>query len=213
MLTAHQLSKTFDLDPLFENVTFSVNRGERVGLIGPNGSGKTTLFRILTGELSATSGHVAHSADLRIGYLPQGFELDPDKTLGETLDLAVGNIDALETELGDIAMAMAESPNDAALQERYDVVLERIISAETGTAATITTALGLDKIDPTLPNHVLSGGQKTRLALALILLRQPDLLLLDEPTNHLDIEMLEWLENWLAGFQGGVLLISHDRTF
>ena len=213
MLSVHQLSKTFDLDPLFENVTFSVNRGERVGLIGPNGSGKTTLFRIVTGEIKPTSGHISHSADLRIGYLPQGFELDPNKTLGETIDLAAGNIDALESELAEVAMAMAEAPDDVPLQERYDDLLGRIISAETGTAASITAALGLDQIDPSLPNRVLSGGQKTRLSLALILLNQPDLLLLDEPTNHLDIDMLQWLETWLAGFRGGVLLISHDRNF
>ena len=213
MLTVHQLSKTFDLDPLFENVTFSVNRGERVGLIGPNGSGKTTLFRTITGELTPTSGHVAHAKNLNIGYLPQGFELDPHKTLGETLDLAVGNIDVLEEELATLAMSLAESPDDVALQERYDAVLNQIISAETTSLTHITTSLGLDTINPTLPCRVLSGGQKTRLALALILLNQPDLLLLDEPTNHLDIEMLEWLETWLANFRGGVLLISHDRTF
>ena len=213
MLSVHQLSKTFDLDPLFENVTFSINRGERVGLIGPNGSGKTTLFRCVTGEIAPTKGHISHAADLRIGYLPQGFELDPNLTIGETLDAAVGNIDALENELAELAMAMADAPDDANLQERYDVVLGQIISAEAGSAATITASLGLDEIDRDRPNRVLSGGQKTRLSLALILLNQPDMLLLDEPTNHLDIEMLEWLETWLSGFRGGVLLISHDRTF
>lgn len=213
MLTVHHLSKSFNLTTLFEDVTFSVNVGDRAALIGANGSGKTTLLRIVAGQEIATAGSIALPHAVKIGYLPQGFELDPTRTLGEIIGRSVGSIDILEDELTELTMQMVEQPDDVMLHERFDQLLRRIESADTGRAATITHALGLDDIDPDLPAGVLSGGQKTRLALALVLLGEPDLLLLDEPTNHLDITMLEWLEHWLANFAGAVLFVSHDRTF
>ena len=213
MLTVHQLAKSFALTSLFENVTFSVNPGDRAGLVGPNGSGKTTLLRIIAGQETADSGHVSAENGLRLGYLPQGFELDGRATLAEVIGAAAGDIDVLQTELAGLAKALAERPDDAALQRRYDALLARISSADTGRAARITAGLGLDEVDPDLAIARLSGGQKTRLNLALVLLGDPQLLLLDEPTNHLDIAMLEWLEAWLADFHGGALIVSHDRTF
>ncbi len=213
MLTVHHLSKSFNLTTLFEDVTFSVSAGDRAALIGANGSGKTTLLRIIASEELPSQGTMTLPNDVRIGYLPQGFELDPDQTLGEIIGRSIGSIDSLEDELTALAIALSEHPDDANLQERFDRMLRRIESADADRAATITNALGLDDIDPNLPTGVLSGGQKTRLALALVLLNEPDLLLLDEPTNHLDIAMLEWLENWLATFSGAVLFVSHDRTF
>ncbi|HFC12602.1 MAG TPA: ABC-F family ATP-binding cassette domain-containing protein, partial [Anaerolineae bacterium] len=213
MLTIHQLTKSFNLTTLFENVTFSVNAGECVGLIGANGSGKTTLLRIIAGVESADSGHVSHANGLRIGYLPQGFELNPTLTVAQTIEAATGNIDALENELAELAMRLVDAPDDRALHDRYDAVLAQMLRGEGRDSAEIITSLQLDTLDQALPVGLLSGGQKTRLALALLLLDQPQLLLLDEPTNHLDISMLEWLEKWLANFRGGVLLISHDRAF
>ena len=213
MLTVHQLSKSFNLKTLFTDVTFSVNPDDRIGLIGPNGCGKTTLLRLITGAESPTSGTVSYAPDLRIGYLAQGFEPDPQATVDSIIKTAVGSIDALEADLLHLAQALAENPGDTAVQQQYDAILARLSRADTGRAAQIIKALGLDAVDPNLPAGLLSGGQKTRLGLALTLLDDPQLLLLDEPTNHLDIGMLQWLEAWLAAFSGGMLLVSHDRAF
>ena len=213
MLSVHHLTKSFDSQPIFENVTFSLNPGERLGLIGPNGCGKTTLLRILAGQELPDSGHVRRDPDLRTGYLPQGFELDPTASLGEVIGRAAGSAEALEDEMSAAAAALAARPDDPALQTRYDGLLRRIEAAETGRAAVILAGLGLDGIDPAQPVRLLSGGQHTRLALALVLLGEPQLLLLDEPTNHLDIAMLEWLEDWLTASPCATLIVSHDRTF
>ncbi len=213
MLTVHHLKKAFDHQILFENVSFSLNPAERVGLIGPNGCGKTTLLRILVGEENADAGHVSREPALRIGYLPQGFEPNPASTLGQIIDQAIGSANALEEELLAVSVALARHPNDPALQQQYDALLSRIQSAETGRAGAILAGLGLSNIDPITPTGHLSGGQKTRLSLALVLLGEPQLLLLDEPTNHLDIAMLEWLEGWLNACPCAALIISHDRTF
>ncbi len=213
MLTAHHLTKSFNLQTLFENVTFSVNPGDRVGLIGPNGSGKTTLMRLLAGVEAPTAGAVAMPAGLRLGYLPQGAEFEPDLTLAQTIDRAAGRAAALEDDLAAVAAALALRPDDEGLHLQYDHLLRRMASADAAGTAAVLAELGLADLDPDLPAAALSGGQKTRLSLALTLLEDPALLLLDEPTNHLDIAMLEWLESWLAGFDGGALIISHDRTF
>ncbi len=213
MLTVHQLTKSFDLQPLFKNVTFSLNPGERVGLVGPNGCGKTTLLRLITGEETADSGHITTTPDLRLGYLPQGFTLDGNETVSQVVGRAAGDVDVLETELAQLAQALATQPESAELQRRYDALLQRIRRSNTGRAAAILAGLGLEEVPDDMPMSHLSGGQKTRLMLALVLLDDPHLLLLDEPTNHLDIGMLEWLEGWLADFPGGALVVSHDRTF
>lgn len=213
MLTVHQLAKSFALKTLFENATFSVNVGDRLGLVGPNGCGKSTLLRIIAGVESATAGRVSLVPGVRVGYLAQGFELAPELTLRQVVGRAAGDISVLEAELATAAAGLAHSPADEGLQRRYDDLLRRVSSADTGRAASILFGLGLADLSPDLPVGLLSGGQKTRLNLALVLLDDPQLLLLDEPTNHLDIAMLEWLEEWLASFSGGVLLVSHDRTF
>jgi ATP-binding cassette subfamily F protein 3 len=217
MLTVHNLKKSYDLQVLFENASFALNPGERIGLVGPNGCGKTTLLRILIGKEQPSAGHVSRDPSLRIGYLPQGFEPDPNTSLNEIIGQAAGSPEALETELAATATALAEpsiSPVEkVSLETKYDELLRRIQSAETGRTASILAGLGLEGIDPGLSAGRLSGGQKTRLSLALVLLSEPHLLLLDEPTNHLDIAMLEWLEGWLKSYPGGILIVSHDRTF
>ena len=214
MLTAHNLSKAYGLSPILENITFSINSGERVGLIGPNGSGKSTLMRLLTGEESPDSGHITHSPpNLRLGYLAQGFLPDEAQTLGDLLHQTVGDPDALEGELGQLALALAQNPEQEDVQLAYDATLDKLNRADYGRIHPLLATFQLDHLDLTLPVRSLSGGQKTRLALVLILLDEPQLLLLDEPTNHLDIGMLEWLEAWLGNFNGGVLIVSHDRAF
>lgn len=213
MLTAHYLSKTFDLHTLFENVSFSLNPGERKGLVGPNGCGKTTLLRILAGLDTATTGHVSRDERLRIGYLPQGFELNPNLTVGEIFTTFDGETPSIADELAKAADALALTPANVQLQRLYDDLLQRIQNDEIGRSLRIMTGLGLEDIDPSRPVGKLSGGQQTRLSLALVLLEDPQLLLLDEPTNHLDIGMLEWLESWLRGSAWAALIVSHDRTF
>jgi len=213
MLSVHSLKKSFDLNVLFENVTFSLQPGDRLGLIGPNGCGKTTLMRILAGLEQPSAGHVRRTARLRLGYLPQGLELDPAETLGQIIGRAAGDPQALEADLAETAALLAANPSDVSLSDQYNDLLARIEAAETGRASQILAGLGLDHIPPGLPAGKLSGGEKTRLGLALVLLGEPQQLLLDEPTNHLDVHMLEWLEEWLNRSPAGVLFISHDRAF
>jgi ATP-binding cassette subfamily F protein 3 len=213
MLTAHCLSKSFELLTLFENVSFSINPGEQTGLVGVNGCGKTTLMRILAGLEPASSGYVSRDPHLRVGYLPQGFEPDPELTLHEIIHCQTEDNARLEEELARSADALARQPTDQAMQAHYDELLWQMQHIDAGRAPHILAGLGLDDIDPQMPAGRLSGGQQTRLSLALVLLDNPNLLLLDEPTNHLDIAMLEWLEGWLCHSSNAALIISHDRTF
>lgn len=214
MLSVHQLSKSYGLLNLFHDVSFSVGAGERVGLIGPNGSGKTALLRVLVGQESPDSGHVSHQPEsLQVGYLAQGFEPDPNLTIEQLMNNIAGNREQLQHELSRLATELAARPGDPLLQLSYDDVLTRISRHQDAGIHSILASFQLDLLDPKLPLKTLSGGQKTRLALAQILVGDPQLLLLDEPTNHLDIQMLTWLEDWLGQFPGAALIVSHDRTF
>ena len=216
MLTAHHLYKSYNINTILKDVTFSVNAGERVGLIGPNGCGKTTLLRILAGKEPPDEGIVTLTpANLRLGYLPQGMNFDLERSVGELLREVAGNPERAEDRLVGLANALAREPNRSDLQEAYDDALRELEQANQSNGQTrqILAALGLAEVPDGWLVSALSGGQKTRLSLALVLLAEPELLLLDEPTNHLDIEMLEWLERWLSGFAGAALIVSHDRTF
>lgn len=222
MLTVSNLSKTFPgaEEPILRSVSFTVNAGERVGLIGPNGAGKTTLLRLILGEGTPDTGSVQFNPpSLRIGYLPQGLEAPGDRTVGDVLYPQAVALRAAEAELERLADALASASDSALdrLMADYATVLERVemLSAQADSAAgeRILAGLGLADVPLDWPAAALSGGQKTRLGLAALLARDPQLLILDEPTNHLDVSALEWLEDWLAGFPGGALIVSHDRTF
>ena len=220
MLTVHQISKSFGIETVFEEVSFSLNPGERLALVGPNGSGKTTLLRILAGVEKPDSGHFRlDPPGLALGYLPQGFAFEPDDTLGSFLERMEGDLPGLSSRLEQLAAGLVRSPQEASLQRAYDETLKRLSSASenAGRGPAVLAGLGLGDLPRELPTSRLSGGQKTRLALAGVLLSSPQLLLLDEPTNHLDLDMLAWLEDWLVALPernpAGILIVSHDRAF
>ncbi len=213
MLSIHNLSKSFGIQPILQNINFNISAGERMGLIGPNGSGKTTLMRILAGYEQPDSGDVSSMRlNLRTGYLAQGMDFTPEQTIQSALGLDTTTQTDPAAEVEALAIALSQTPNDSALQQQYDQALTRLSSADLRPES-ILAPLGLSHLPLDTPIQHLSGGQKTRLMLARVLLEDPQLLLLDEPTNHLDIEMLEWLEDWLNHFQGAVLIVSHDRVF
>ncbi len=223
MLSIHNLHKSYGIQPILQNINFNISAGERIGLIGPNGSGKTTLMRILAGIEKPDAGIVsstrpnpstrfASGQRLRIGYLAQGMIFDEGQTLQSALSLNTVSEADLESEIASLASALSADPNNPTLQTKYDSILQQL-SVTSYQLPAILSPLGLADLPLETPISHLSGGQKTRLMLARVLLEDPHLLLLDEPTNHLDIEMLEWLENWLNRFQGAVLIVSHDRAF
>ncbi len=213
MLSIHNLNKYFGIQPVLKNINFNISAGERIGLIGVNGSGKTTLMRILASLEHPDSGDVASTRpNLRLGYLAQGMEFNPEQTLHSALGLDSDSQTDPAAEIESFALALSQNPNDSNLQAQYDDALTRLSTLDLRPEE-ILTPLGLSHFPANTPIAHLSGGQKTRLMLAKVLLDDPHLLLLDEPTNHLDIEMLEWLEDWLNGFKGAALIVSHDRTF
>lgn len=222
MLVVSNISKRYRGadEPVLKNISFTVNAGERVGLIGPNGCGKSTLIGIITGQIQPDSGSVQFNPPaLRVGYLPQGLPDTDSLAVRDVLFPGAGDLAQAEARVERLAGAIAGANEEdlSGLLETYGDALEQFermsIGLATGTYEPILAGLGLAELDLDLRIGVLSGGQKTRLGLAALLLSEPDLLVLDEPTNHLDVTGLEWLEGWLQGFQGGALIVSHDRTF
>jgi ATP-binding cassette, subfamily F, member 3 len=221
MLTVSNLSKRYGDDLVLDRVGFTINAGERVGLIGPNGAGKSTLLRIMAGAEHADSGSVTRAPpSLMYGYLPQGWEGAPDATVTEVLRDAhcsaavLDELVALEVRLA--APGLAGDDLDTLLGE-YATTQERFEALGGYEWAHRTQAvragLGLADLSPDMPVALLSGGQKTRLGLARLLLASPRLLLLDEPTNHLDVDAVAWLEDFVRGYDGAALVVSHDRAF
>jgi len=216
MLTAHHLNKSYNVKTILHDISLTINPRDRLGLIGPNGSGKTTLLRILAGLEEADSGVITlNQPDIRIGYLAQGLQFDPDMKVGEFLQDSAGDLSILEQHLTNLASQMILEPERPDLQLDYNLAIEQInwTQQNRNRSYGVLGSLGVDAFDADKTIGSLSGGQKTRLALARILLISPQVLLLDEPTNHLDISMLEWLETWLGNYPGGVLIVSHDRAF
>ncbi|MGO8676656.1 MAG: ABC-F family ATP-binding cassette domain-containing protein [Limisphaerales bacterium] len=205
LLTANDLALAYGHQRLLEAVTLSVAPGEKVGLVGRNGSGKTSLFRILTGHQSADAGEVTRRRGLRLGYLPQEFELDERLTARKNIE--AGAADLVEW----LRRYESGQGTDGELGE----LLKRIESADGWKLQWRINAIGSALAAPPLDARVgpLSGGEKRRVALCRALVAQPDLLLLDEPTNHLDAESILWLEDFLREFPGAVIFATHDRYF
>jgi ATP-binding cassette subfamily F protein 3 len=216
MLNSHKISKRYNIKQVLEEISFTMNPGDHVGLIGPNGCGKTTLLKIIVGIEQPDRGHITcHPKDLKIGYLAQSFEYEPNATLRDLILQILGNLEKIETEISRLASQIATEPDRVDIQIAYHSALKRLEACQTPEIhpkATLET-FGLGDVSDDDKVSTLSGGQKTRLALALAIILDPDLLVLDEPTNHLDVAMLEWLESWINRFSGGVLIVSHDRTF
>ncbi len=219
MLQVRNVTKWFGDLKVLDRISFTLNRGERAGLIGPNGCGKSTLLKIITGELEPDQGSVQFTpAGLRLGYLPQALDFPPDATVGDVLAAAQGERVSAEVRLAVLAERIATASNGelAEALAEYDRALIEFdggSSRRQADAAAVMTGLGLADVEQTRPVRGLSGGQKTRLGLARLLLSEPDLMVLDEPTNHLDITALAWLEELLSGYNGAILLVSHDRAF
>ena len=216
MLSVNNISKTYGLDLILDGISFSLDTGECLALVGPNGSGKTTLLRILVQREKPDSGSVQFDPpDTRVGYLPQGFTPAPEDTLQSFIDRMEGNVDRLTARLEKLAAGLSQNNQNLELQHEYDQVLTQLEHSleNSGRGPGVLAGLGLGQMPTDTPLAYLSGGQKTRLSLAGVLLANPQLILLDEPTNHLDLDMLAWLEDWLNGYPGAALVVSHDRTF
>jgi ATP-binding cassette subfamily F protein 3 len=218
LLTVNGLSKTYITDEIFRNVTFQINEREHVAVVGVNGAGKSTILRIIGGIEYPTSGEVVFANGLRVTYLPQEARFDSNRTIREEAFTAFADVLNMGERMREIEHAMADASDDLeALLEEYDRLQHRFESAGgydiDHRVESILSGLGFTEEQFNDRVHLLSGGQKTRVALAKALLADPDLLLLDEPTNHLDLTMLEWLETFLRGWNGACLIVSHDRYF
>ena len=217
LLTANSISKSFgDLD-VFSGVSLSIPPKARIGFVGENGSGKSTLLKILVGLDDSDTGTVARAKDLTIGYLPQQIEIASDKTPYESCLESFTGLLEMQQQLNRMEEDLLDRPDDQTLITSYGKLQETFEVSGGYTYRSkinqILQGLGLINGEENRPWQQLSGGQKIRAYLAKILVSEPDLLVLDEPTNHLDINSIEWLENYLKDFPGGVLMVSHDRYF
>jgi ATP-binding cassette subfamily F protein 3 len=217
LLTAVNLSKSFGPVDIFPEISFSIPHRARIGLVGPNGVGKTTLLRILIDEEEASSGSVHRARGIRIGYLPQEAVLESSRNVWEECLTVFDHLIRMQQELHQLEKALSIDSASKDLMDSYGTLqarFERGGGYEYETRVRITlSGLGFDRADERRPVAQLSGGQRTRVMLAKLLLSEPDLLLLDEPTNHLDISAVEWLESFFKDWPGGVLIVSHDRYF
>ena len=221
ILSATNINKSYGVDVILKDVSFHINEGERVGIVGNNGAGKTTLLNILCGEMSYDDGNIFVSSNTSIGYLKQSENFNSDNTVIEEVTGIFSHMESLEKEMHELSHEISERSSNGEdverLLHRYDEMMERYnrsggYSYKSEIQGILNSmAFTEDYFDKKI--STLSGGEKTRLALACLLLKKPDILFLDEPTNHLDIGTLKWLEQYLKAYNGTVVLISHDRYF
>lgn len=217
LLELKQLGKSFGEQEVLKDVNASVERGDRIGIIGANGTGKTTLLRILYGERQPDEGEAAFGSGVTCGYLEQNAHLDPALDVYGTMRLAFAPALQAMQQLETLQKQLAAAPQDTAVQQAIDhcnAVIDAMDAYQMDTQIKkVLNGMGFPADTWQKPAGVLSGGEQTRLRLARLLLERPDLLILDEPTNHLDIDTMEWLENYLKTYRGAVLVVSHDRYF
>src|SRR6266568_1615885 len=220
LVSVTQVGKSFGAERIFQEVSFQISENDRIGLVGPNGAGKSTLLNILAGREEPDEGIVAVARATRIGYLVQATDFQAEYTLREEMLTVFAEVRAWEHELNELGQALATSADPALhdqLLERYAGLQTRFEHARGYTyehrVDQVLDGLGFTREQQASPAQQLSGGQQTRAALGKLLLREPDLLLLDEPTNHLDLAALEWLETYLVGWKGAMVVVAHDRYF
>ena len=222
MISVEGLKVEFGVTPLFQDVSFVINKKDRIALVGKNGAGKSTMLKILSGLQSPTEGTVAVQRGVTIGYLPQVMILSDTRTVMAEAEMAFEHIFELQDRLARMNQELADRTDYDS--EEYHELIDRfthdnerfLMMGGTNYRAEIErtlTGLGFDRSDFDRPTSEFSGGWRMRIELAKLLLRRPDVLLLDEPTNHLDIESIQWLENFLKMSPGAVVLVSHDRAF
>jgi ATP-binding cassette subfamily F protein 3 len=217
LLTLKNISKSYGVDLVLKDISWQIEEGRRIGLLGSNGAGKTTLFRIITGELESDRGEVTRSKHLRWAFLRQEYQLEDDLTLFDEMLKPFSELLDLHDRLRDLEQEMSSTQDPKRLLEQYGK-LQLEYESRGGYSyenhiEIVLQGLGFNREDFGKSINVLSGGEKNRAALASVLLSEPNLLLLDEPTNHLDIEGTEWLEEYLSEFPGTVVVVSHDRYF
>ena len=217
MIRLESLSKSFPDGDLFNNVNILLKRGMRAGLVGPNGSGKTTLLRIMLGKESPDSGNVQVEKSITIGYLAQDIVVGSNRSILEEVLAAFPEVRKLEGEIIKLSESLSKDHDNIDLvnqlgdaQNRFEALGGWTLEEK---AKKILGGLGFSDAKFTEPMDIFSGGWRMRVALASILLQEPDIIFLDEPTNHLDLEATIWLESFLADWRGGMVMISHDRSF
>lgn len=219
ILQCSHISKAFITDVILSDVSFHINEHEKAAIVGVNGSGKSTLLKIIMDKLPADSGEIILSKDATVGYLAQNQEYESNRTIMEEMQDAKPEIKQLEKKLADLSAKMNEASSEDleayikqfdSAQHRFDQLNGYAYQSE---LVGVLKGLGFDTEDFDKPITSLSGGQKTRVALAKMLLMAPDLIILDEPTNHLDLNAIHWLEGYLSQYKGAVLIVAHDRYF
>jgi ATP-binding cassette subfamily F protein 3 len=215
LLQVSGVRKSYGVTPVLSNIHLQVLERERVGLVGVNGAGKSTLLKMIVGEITPDAGTIVIPKTVKVGYLAQATALHPDRTMWQELELAYAHLTEMEAEMRALEGQMASG--DEAIFSRYDRLSEQFRQLggfeKDANMRSVIAGMGFASFALDTPVRALSGGQKTRLALAKLLLEAPDLLLLDEPTNYLDMETLHWLEGFLRGYAGAILVVSHDRYF
>ena len=221
LLQTNKVTKTYAGVPILENVQFEVKRGERIAVVGRNGAGKSTLLKILSNEIVADSGEIHKPQNVAIGYFAQSSHIHSTETIYHEMLSVFSETVALKKQLEELSLKMAKTHPDLpeyskivnayqALNHRFESLSGYTYEAEINS---ILNRFKFNEIGLDTAISTLSGGQKTRLALAKLLLQKPDLLILDEPTNHLDIETIQWLEGFLKKYSGSLVIVSHDRYF
>ncbi len=219
-LQVENVTKTYGTDVIIKNISLTASDNEKIGLIGPNGAGKSTLLRIIAGELSCDEGRILTPKDSRVGYLRQDSTPEENSTIREYMMAAFDDLMKLGDELRELEerMSMGDAdPEHQKILSTYGAkseLFEKRGGFEIQTRInTILTGMGFDSFDKNMKILNLSGGEKTKLAMARLLLESPEVLLLDEPTNHLDFRTMQWLEGYLKSYKGIVITVSHDRYF